>query len=165
VHLEIFSERENVDKLAHAMASLQRSMRWDEVVYGLEYDLDIYNIVAVNDFNMGAMENKVRDAGWGGGWVGGLLRKRSGSILSLCHCVAARSHASMHLSIHPSIHPIPSCLSVCHRLRQGLNVFNTAFVLAKPETATDTDYERIEGVIAHEYFHNWCVPSVLSPTP
>ena len=59
VHLEIFSERENVDKLAHAMASLQRSMRWDEAVYGLEYDLDIYNIVAVNDFNMGAMENKV----------------------------------------------------------------------------------------------------------
>jgi len=95
VRLEIFSEHENVDKLEHAMTSLKKSMRWDEEVYGLEYDLDVYNIVAVNDFNMGAMENK------------------------------------------------------------GLNVFNTAFVLAKPETATDTDYERIEGVIAHEYFHNW----------
>jgi len=95
VRLEIFSEHDNVDKLEHAMTSLKKSMKWDEDVYGLEYDLDIYNIVAVNDFNMGAMENK------------------------------------------------------------GLNVFNTAFVLAKPETATDTDYERIEGVIAHEYFHNW----------
>lgn len=95
VRLEIFSEHDNVDKLEHAMMSLKKSMKWDEDVYGLEYDLDIYNIVAVNDFNMGAMENK------------------------------------------------------------GLNVFNTAFVLAKPETATDTDYERIEGVIAHEYFHNW----------
>lgn len=54
VHLEIFSERENVDKLEHAMQSLQKSMKWDEDVYGLEYDLDVYNIVAVNDFNMGA---------------------------------------------------------------------------------------------------------------
>lgn len=73
MHLEIFSEHENVDKLEHAMASLQRSMKWDEVVFGLEYDLDIYNIVAVNDFNMGAMENKVGGSrllvGWGKGCI------------------------------------------------------------------------------------------------
>ena len=69
-------------------------MKWDEDTYGREYDLDVYNIVAVDDFNMGAMENK------------------------------------------------------------GLNVFNSKYVLARPETATDTDYEGIEGVIAHEYFHN-----------
>ena len=70
-------------------------MKWDEEVFGLEYDLAIYMIVAVGDFNMGAMENK------------------------------------------------------------GLNIFNTKYVLARPETATDSDYELIEGVIAHEYFHNW----------
>jgi aminopeptidase N len=90
VALEIFSEPENVDKLEHAMRSLKRAMEWDERVYGLEYHLDVYNIVAVNDFNAGAMENT------------------------------------------------------------GLNIFNTAFVLAKPSTATDGDYERIEGVIGHE---------------
>ncbi len=77
------------------MDSLKASMRWDEEVYGLEYDLDVFNIAAVSDFNMGAMENK------------------------------------------------------------GLNVFNTKYVLARPETATDGDYEGIETVIAHEYFHNW----------
>mmetsp|Transcript_18258 Transcript_18258/g.26769 ORF Transcript_18258/g.26769 Transcript_18258/m.26769 type:complete len:1003 (-) Transcript_18258:132-3140(-) len=95
VQLEIFSEKENVGKLDYAMESLKRSMKWDEDKFGLEYDLGIYNIVAVNDFNMGAMENK------------------------------------------------------------GLNVFNTAYVLADPATATDSDYERVEGVIGHEYFHNW----------
>mmetsp|Transcript_5144 Transcript_5144/g.7154 ORF Transcript_5144/g.7154 Transcript_5144/m.7154 type:complete len:989 (-) Transcript_5144:444-3410(-) len=95
VHLEIFSEPENVGKLDHAMASLKHSMRWDEEAFGLEYDLDIFNIVAVNDFNMGAMENK------------------------------------------------------------GLNIFNTALVLADQQSATDGDYERIEGVVGHEYFHNW----------
>jgi len=95
VQLEVFSEEENVNKLDYAMESLKRSMKWDEDKFGLEYDLGIYNIVAVNDFNMGAMENK------------------------------------------------------------GLNVFNTAYVLADPMTATDTDYERVEGVIGHEYFHNW----------
>jgi aminopeptidase N len=79
----------------HAMSSLKRSMKWDEEVYGLEYDLDIFNIVAVSDFNMGAMENK------------------------------------------------------------SLNIFNTALVLAAPETATDDDFMRVESVIAHEYFHNW----------
>ena len=77
------------------MQSLKDSMKWDEETYGREYDLDVYHIVAVNDFNMGAMENK------------------------------------------------------------GLNVFNTACVLAKPSTATDGDYERVQGVVAHEYFHNW----------
>ena len=77
------------------MQSLKDSMKWDEQTYGREYDLDVYHIVAVNDFNMGAMENK------------------------------------------------------------GLNVFNTACVLAKPSTATDADYERVQGVVAHEYFHNW----------
>lgn len=95
VHLEIFSEKENVGKLDYAMESLKNSMKWDEDKFGLEYDLDIYNVVAVNDFNMGAMENK------------------------------------------------------------GLNVFNTAYVLADQKTATDGDFERVEGVIGHEYFHNW----------
>jgi aminopeptidase N len=94
VKLEIFSEAENVKKLDYAMQSLKRSMKWDEDTFGLEYDLGMYNIVAVNDFNMGAMENK------------------------------------------------------------GLNIFNTAYVLADPATATDGDFELVEGVIAHEYFHN-----------
>ena len=95
VALEIWVEPQNIDKCEHALVSLQKSMRWDEEVFGLEYDLDVYMIVAVGDFNMGAMENK------------------------------------------------------------GLNVFNSKFVLASPDTATDGDYEGIEGVIAHEYFHNW----------
>ncbi|MEW8043511.1 MAG: aminopeptidase N [gamma proteobacterium symbiont of Phacoides pectinatus] len=95
VALRIYVEPENRDKCGHAMASLQRAMRWDEQRYGREYDLDIYMIVAVNDFNMGAMENK------------------------------------------------------------GLNLFNAKYVLASPETATDADFQGIEGVIAHEYFHNW----------
>ena len=95
VALEIWVEPANADKCEHALASLQAAMRWDEERYGLEYDLDIYMIVAVDDFNMGAMENK------------------------------------------------------------GLNVFNSKYVLAKPSTATDDDYEGIEGVVAHEYFHNW----------
>lgn len=95
VALEIYVESGNEDKCDHAMQSLKNAMKWDEEVYGREYDLDRYMIVAVNDFNMGAMENK------------------------------------------------------------GLNVFNSKYVLAKPETATDIDFEGIEGVIAHEYFHNW----------
>jgi len=95
VDLRIYVEPENIDKCEHAMASLKASMEWDERVYGREYDLDVFNIVAVNDFNMGAMENK------------------------------------------------------------GLNVFNAKYVLARPDTATDRDYQGIEGVIAHEYFHNW----------
>jgi len=95
VHLEIFAAKEDKDQLWHAMRSLQNSMKWDEDRFGLEYDLDIYNIVAVKDFNMGAMENK------------------------------------------------------------SLNVFNTSLTLAREDTATDDDYERIEGVIGHEYFHNW----------
>jgi len=95
VALRIYVEPENVDKCDHAMRSLQKAMRWDEERFGREYDLDVYMIVAVNDFNMGAMENK------------------------------------------------------------GLNVFNAKFVLARPETATDRDFLGIQGVIAHEYFHNW----------
>ncbi|HEX3861159.1 MAG TPA: aminopeptidase N [Stellaceae bacterium] len=95
VALAIWVRRGDEDKCAHAMESLKKAMRWDEDVFGLEYDLDVFNIVAVSDFNMGAMENK------------------------------------------------------------GLNVFNTRYVLAKPDTATDTDYQGIESVIAHEYFHNW----------
>jgi len=95
VALEIYVEEHNVDKCDHAMRSLQNAMRWDEEKFGREYDLDIYMIVAVDDFNMGAMENK------------------------------------------------------------GLNVFNSKFVLASQDTATDVDYEHIEGVIGHEYFHNW----------
>ncbi len=95
VTLQIYVEPGNLDRCAHAMASLKRAMRWDEEHFGREYDLDLYMIVAVSDFNMGAMENK------------------------------------------------------------GLNIFNARFVLARPETATDADYLWIEGVIAHEYFHNW----------
>ena len=95
VDLYIYVNHGNEDKCAHAMESLKNSMKWDEDVYGCEYDLDIFNIVAVNDFNFGAMENK------------------------------------------------------------SLNIFNSRLVLARPDTATDADYLAIEGVIAHEYFHNW----------
>ena len=95
IALEIYTEHHNADKTDHAMQSLKRAMKWDEDTFGLEYDLDIYMIVAVDDFNMGAMENK------------------------------------------------------------GLNIFNSKYVLATPETATDTDYIGIEAVIGHEYFHNW----------
>lgn len=95
VALEIYVEPQDLDKCQHAMSSVKKAMKWDEDVFGLEYDLDSYMIVAVGDFNMGAMENK------------------------------------------------------------GLNIFNTVYVLAKPETATDVDYNGIEAVIAHEYFHNW----------
>jgi aminopeptidase N len=95
VNLQFFTEHHNRDKCAHALTSLKKAMRWDEETFGLEYDLDLYMVVAVDDFNMGAMENK------------------------------------------------------------GLNVFNTKYVLANPETATDSDFLAIEGVIAHEYFHNW----------
>ena len=95
VDLHVLTRPEDAGKTAHAMASLQRSMLWDEQVYDREYDLDIYHIVAVGDFNMGAMENK------------------------------------------------------------SLNIFNTKYVLARPEIATDQDYHAIEGVIGHEYFHNW----------
>jgi aminopeptidase N len=95
VELGIYVRRGDEDRCGHAMRSLKTSMTWDEDVFGLEYDLDVFNIAAVSDFNMGAMENK------------------------------------------------------------GLNVFNTKYVLARPETATDTDYQGIETVIAHEYFHNW----------
>lgn len=95
VELNIYVEEKDLDKCDHAMASLKNAMRWDEEVYGREYDLDIFNIVAVDDFNMGAMENK------------------------------------------------------------SLNIFNTSCVLAKPETTTDMGFQRVEGVVAHEYFHNW----------
>jgi len=95
VALNIWVRAEDLPRTGHAMASLKKSMRWDEQVFGREYDLDLFNIVAVSDFNMGAMENK------------------------------------------------------------GLNVFNTKYVLADAETATDSDFDGIEGVIAHEYFHNW----------
>lgn len=95
VALQIFVEHGNESHCAHAMAALKRSMRWDELAYGREYDLDVFMIVAVSHFNMGAMENK------------------------------------------------------------GLNVFNAQFILASEETATDDDFERIEAIVAHEYFHNW----------
>ncbi|WP_263080014.1 aminopeptidase N [Endozoicomonas sp. Mp262] len=95
VTLRIFTESHNIHKCDHAMVSLKKSMKWDEEVYGREYDLDIFMIVAVDHFNMGAMENK------------------------------------------------------------GLNIFNSSCVLASPETATDARYQRIEAIVAHEYFHNW----------
>ena len=95
VLLQIYVEERNRNDCDHAMESLKKSLKWEEDVYGLEYDLDRYMIVAVDDFNMGAMENK------------------------------------------------------------GLNVFNSKYVLARPEIATDSDYLGIEAVIAHEYFHNW----------
>jgi len=95
IDLKIFVESSNRNKCGHAMTSLKKSMQWDEEKFGLEYDLDMFMIVAVDDFNMGAMENK------------------------------------------------------------GLNVFNSKYVLASKETATDQDYLGIEGVIGHEYFHNW----------
>ena len=95
VDLKIWVRPGDEHKCAFAMDALKRSMRWDEEAYGCEYDLDLFQIVAVDDFNMGAMENK------------------------------------------------------------GLNIFNSKYVLASPETATDRDFELIEAIIAHEYFHNW----------
>lgn len=95
VDLRIYVEPGNEDKCSHAMESLKKAMKWDEEVYGREYDLDIYMIVAVSDFNMGAMENK------------------------------------------------------------GLNIFNSKYILARPDTATDQDFADVEGVVGHEYFHNW----------
>ena len=95
VQLRIYTEPHNVARCGHAMAALEKAMRWDEEEYGLEYDLDLFMIVAVDHFNMGAMENK------------------------------------------------------------GLNIFNSRYVLADPESATDSDYANIETVISHEYFHNW----------
>ncbi len=95
VKLEIYTDKGNESRTGHAMTSLKKSMKWDEDTFGLEYDLDIFMIVAVDDFNFGAMENK------------------------------------------------------------GLNIFNSNYVLANAATATDTDYENIEAVVAHEYFHNW----------
>ena len=93
--LQIYVEQKDLNKCDHAMLSLKNSMRWDEQVYGREYDLDRFMIVAVDDFNMGAMENK------------------------------------------------------------GLNIFNTSAVLANPKTTTDLAFQRVEGIVAHEYFHNW----------
>ena len=95
IGLNIYTQAHNIDQCDYAMLSLKNSMTWDEQVYGREYDLDVFNIVAVDDFNMGAMENK------------------------------------------------------------GLNIFNSKYVLADQESATDTDYQGIEAVIGHEYFHNW----------
>ncbi|MDP6655773.1 MAG: aminopeptidase N [SAR324 cluster bacterium] len=95
VKLQIYVEAENIEFCDHAMLSLKESMRWDEERFGREYDLDLFMIVAVNDFNMGAMENK------------------------------------------------------------GLNIFNSKLILASQETATDTDFYNIQGVVGHEYFHNW----------
>ncbi len=95
VALNVWVRPGDEGKCAYALDALKRSMRWDETEYGREYDLDVFNIVAVDDFNMGAMENK------------------------------------------------------------GLNVFNSKYVLASPDTATDMDFERIESIVAHEYFHNW----------
>ena len=95
VALRLYAEHRDLDKLDHAMESLKNAMRWDEDTYGREYDLDIYMIVAVSHFNMGAMENK------------------------------------------------------------GLNIFNTSCVLAHPSTTTDAGFQRVESVVAHEYFHNW----------
>ncbi|KAL7543388.1 hypothetical protein ACHAXR_013343 [Thalassiosira sp. AJA248-18] len=95
VQLRFYSEHKNVDKMDYAVGALKRAMKWDEDTFGLEYDLDLFNVVAVESFNMGAMENK------------------------------------------------------------SLNVFNTSCVLADPVTSSDANYLRVEGIIGHEYFHNW----------
>jgi len=95
IRLRMYVEAENEGKTDHAMASLKAAMAWDEATYGLECDLDTYLVVAVGDFNMGAMENK------------------------------------------------------------GLNIFNTQYILARPDSATDRDFENIQDVVGHEYFHNW----------
>jgi aminopeptidase N len=95
VEIHLYTEPHNADQCAYALDALVRAMRWDEETYGREYDLDVFNVVAVDDFNMGAMENK------------------------------------------------------------GLNIFNTVCVLAHPEYTTDAGFLRVEGVVAHEYFHNW----------
>jgi aminopeptidase N len=95
VALEVYVTEDHLDQTGHCLASLARAMRWDEQAFGREYDLDVYMIVAVRDFNMGAMENK------------------------------------------------------------GLNVFNTKYVLARADIATDADFQNVEAVVAHEYFHNW----------
>ena len=95
VDLNLYVRPGDEGKCAFGMQALKNSMKWDEEVYGREYDLDIFNIVAVDDFSMGAMENK------------------------------------------------------------GLNIFNSSCVLASPDTSTDANFERIEAIIAHEYFHNW----------
>ncbi|MFC6197886.1 aminopeptidase N [Ponticaulis profundi] len=95
VQLSIFVDKGDAERAAYAMDSLKRAMKWDEDVFGREYDLDVFNIVAVRDFNFGAMENK------------------------------------------------------------GLNIFNSAYVLADADTATDGDFEAIESIVGHEYFHNW----------
>jgi len=95
VRLCIYVQAQHAGQVGHAMQSLKNAMRWDEQVYGREYDLDLFMLVAVDDFNMGAMENK------------------------------------------------------------GLNIFNTSCVLAHPETASDDAFQRVEAVVAHEYFHNW----------
>jgi len=105
IALRIFVEERNRDLCDHAMRSLKKAMQWDEEVYGLEYDLDIFMIVAVDDFNMGAMENK------------------------------------------------------------GLNIFNSRCVLASPQSATDQDFVGIEGVVAHEYFHNWTGTRLVPAQP
>ncbi len=95
VQLGIWVRAADIAKTDHALHALKLSMAWDERVYGREYDLDVFNIVAVDDFNFGAMENK------------------------------------------------------------GLNIFNSRYILADPDTATDYDYDAIAAVVAHEYFHNW----------
>jgi aminopeptidase N len=95
VDLHVWVQKQDLDQTAHCMDSLKKSMVWDEQRFGREYDLDVFNLVAVSDFNMGAMENK------------------------------------------------------------GLNIFNTKYVLARPDTATDVDFAGIEAVVGHEYFHNW----------
>ncbi|WP_027949523.1 aminopeptidase N [Haliea salexigens] len=95
VALHIHVEEKDLDKCGHAMRSLKQAMRWDEEVYGREYDLDVFNIVAVDDFNGGAMENK------------------------------------------------------------GLNIFNSSCVLCSPEITTDAEFQNVQAIVAHEYFHNW----------
>ena len=95
IDLRIYVEKRDLNRVRYALESLKRAMKWDENVYGREYDLDIFMIVAVSHFNMGAMENK------------------------------------------------------------GLNIFNSSCVLASPEAATDQAFQRIEAIVAHEYFHNW----------
>ena len=130
VALRIFVQHQNINKVAFAMQSLQRAMKWDEDTFGLEYDLDLFNIVAVDDFNMGTR-------------VQILFRRYLCSLSSFSQFFA-------YLSSSSKKYTQPGAME-----NKSLNIFNSRLILASPDTASDTDFNNIEGVVGHEYFHNW----------